>query len=897
MGKAELLQIYDNKLGLALTHIPQGKKGPAHKGWLKKKTEIKHWLNNNSEKDNVGILHELSGTCCFDIDNLTAAHKNELLEEYIIGPSLSGNGGLVWSSGVKNRIKILYSLPRKSYYKKNGTGWKKKTFKIFKTHKLPGNCGQFRCAGAMDVLPPSVHPTGSTYSWKEKISNIETVPELPSRIVKLFEREYASLRTLKMKDGGYGKKKNPYPFMDVYNQWYMKKYGVGKLFEDILKWSKGAYVPAGVSTSALKRVGSTNRLAVSIFLDADGVERAYNFSDTSVSDVPGGRLLPHNKLIDPYALLALKKGFDEARKYVCSYHKQLKALVDQKLAMDTTITFKDGGIQIDPSSREINTTKGINFKKNGCPFLSLDTMMPPKSNFGRLVKSLMYHQIQVHNPNMAFWYALVLVDYIAGGGYKSFKTSTMSPLYCFTSGTTSDGKTKTIEAGEIHLYKLGGVGNSRENVGELLDGSVDLLESDSLNEDEYDTVRKEENKYPHFTTYFDNKRQIDDAGSVEGIKDLIGKQLGHGCDILYTHDEFGITTSGKGQQRSDEMKGFIMTIKSMGRMRPFRYRLKAITESNIKAGKGTDVFCVHFNYFTSTTDEALKGVITQTEVGQGFTQRFIGGPSITKYNTTRVEALGAMSPMKGDKGLDGAGTGGGPGVVDKAVLKNLKKIIKVSSRCTGLDRMEGGKKIRCTEEVEERILETSKLVGKWTKEGRVSHLKFLENVLPVARVRAIIENPKRPVVTLEYYKWAETVVESSVLFFQWLVGSLTISPNTVKAKLQSLGAVEEHIEKRILDILRRVDAIGYGYWKGRKYSRKLLKKGKGDGNKKRVFTKNTILTAAGVKKYGAATYNRVLIAMIENGLIGEEEVKLLIGDGRSKKCEKRMVKVLYIISD
>ncbi len=129
-------------------------------------------------------------------------------------------------------------------------------------------------------------------------------------------------------------------------------------------------------------------------------------------------------------------------------------------------------------------------------------------------------------------------------------------------------------------------------------------------------------------------------------------------------------------------------------------------------------------------------------------------------------------------------------------------------------------------------------------------MKILENILPVARARAIIENPSRPVVTVEIFTWADTVVSSSVLFFQWLLGEFREKP-------KDSGVI---IEKIVLA------------WLEKNRDRVLANK----------VTRRDIIRSSGIGKYGAATYSKVLDSMEAMELYVIKEVSGT-GGGRKKK--------------
>lgn len=171
-------------IGWALVPIPPGQKGPVHKGWNKQSQCVKnsdqlHLL----EGMNIGLAHAYctpSPTCAIDVDNYKAAkpwlatyciNLNDLLE--------APDAVVIWS-GKKNSLKLIYSLPT--------------SVDPMVSTKINGPDGrvalEFRCATSdgktvQDVLPPSIHPSGSTYKWMGHGKPLE-LPEIPDALIGLW---------------------------------------------------------------------------------------------------------------------------------------------------------------------------------------------------------------------------------------------------------------------------------------------------------------------------------------------------------------------------------------------------------------------------------------------------------------------------------------------------------------------------------------------------------------------------------------------------------------------------------------------------------------------------------------------------------------------------------------
>jgi hypothetical protein len=170
--------------GLALVPIPLGKKAPIAKGWNLKSNSITRTLNANVLNGmNIGLAHAYCApvpTCAIDIDHYPSAkdwlatHCIEL-DDLLLAPD-----AVVIRSGKKYSLKLLYRLPMGSV--------------AIETKQIIGSEGkmslEFRCATktgktVQDVLPPSIHPSGSQYEWKGNGSPL-ALPTIPSELLQLW---------------------------------------------------------------------------------------------------------------------------------------------------------------------------------------------------------------------------------------------------------------------------------------------------------------------------------------------------------------------------------------------------------------------------------------------------------------------------------------------------------------------------------------------------------------------------------------------------------------------------------------------------------------------------------------------------------------------------------------
>ena len=168
--------------GIALVPIPYGQKGPANPGWnniqsvLTSPTQV-HLANNM----NIGIAHAYCSpaTCAIDIDDFKesriwfASHSIDLMA------MLQANDAVVIHSGKVNSLKLLYKMPL-------GMALPSKQVKSSSNTMIV----EFRCASAngltvQDVLPPSMHPSGSQYQYIGA-GSILALPILPNDLFQLW---------------------------------------------------------------------------------------------------------------------------------------------------------------------------------------------------------------------------------------------------------------------------------------------------------------------------------------------------------------------------------------------------------------------------------------------------------------------------------------------------------------------------------------------------------------------------------------------------------------------------------------------------------------------------------------------------------------------------------------
>lgn len=170
--------------GWALVPIPPRQKGPVHKGWNMQSECVTnlgqvHLLDGM----NIGLAHAYcmpSPTCAIDIDNYRTAKPWLATHSIDLNHLLEAPDAVVIWSGKKYSLKLLYKLPAQGI--------------PMVSTKINGPDGrvafEFRCATSdgktvQDVVPPSIHPSGSPYQWMG-YGNPLKPPEIPDALLGLW---------------------------------------------------------------------------------------------------------------------------------------------------------------------------------------------------------------------------------------------------------------------------------------------------------------------------------------------------------------------------------------------------------------------------------------------------------------------------------------------------------------------------------------------------------------------------------------------------------------------------------------------------------------------------------------------------------------------------------------
>jgi len=176
-------------LGLSYVPIPTGMKGPITAGWNQRASCIADATEAHRLSGNVGIAHAYckNPTCAVDIDDGRKTLNYLSKRSIDIKSLLTQHCPAVMCSGRPNSLKAIFTLPE-------GLGPL-----LTKTIKINGKTIlEFRCATAdgktvQDVIPPSIHPSGTKYRWVQ--GSLESLTVLPKELLVLWQEIIAADQT------------------------------------------------------------------------------------------------------------------------------------------------------------------------------------------------------------------------------------------------------------------------------------------------------------------------------------------------------------------------------------------------------------------------------------------------------------------------------------------------------------------------------------------------------------------------------------------------------------------------------------------------------------------------------------------------------------------------------
>jgi len=165
--------------GWKLCAIPPGKKGPNSPGWNLSENALKSSAELPPEHG-VGLLHALSGTMAFDIDDGEATRDWFLERNIDIKTWFLAADSVQIDSGNPGHAKLLFKLPPFI-----GPMPTKKVIINGKT-AFEMRCGTSDGKSTMCVLPPSRHPTsGKNYAWTGA-GSWERLPDVPAALLGIW---------------------------------------------------------------------------------------------------------------------------------------------------------------------------------------------------------------------------------------------------------------------------------------------------------------------------------------------------------------------------------------------------------------------------------------------------------------------------------------------------------------------------------------------------------------------------------------------------------------------------------------------------------------------------------------------------------------------------------------
>ena len=164
--------------GWSLVPIPPGSKGPTTKGWNKKENCLSSSAALPPEWG-VGLAHAYSGTCALDIDSWQDAVTELSMVGIDLQALFAAPDAVTINSGNPGHGKLIYRMPF-------GMALPTKRIAIAGKTIYELRCASSNGLTVQDVLPPTRHPSGTTYQWGG-LGNWQRLPDIPIELLSLWE--------------------------------------------------------------------------------------------------------------------------------------------------------------------------------------------------------------------------------------------------------------------------------------------------------------------------------------------------------------------------------------------------------------------------------------------------------------------------------------------------------------------------------------------------------------------------------------------------------------------------------------------------------------------------------------------------------------------------------------
>jgi putative DNA primase/helicase len=212
--------------GFALVPIPRGQKAPDKPGWNRSENVVTSTAQLSMCTGNIGLAHAYSTptpTCAIDVDEFPDAKKWLSRFNINLTELLAADDAVVIWSGKPNSIKLLYRLP----YDVGVLASKAIRNEQDKTI-LEFRCGTVDGLTVQDLIPPSLHPTGTQYCFSGK-GDPRTLAMLPKQIIDVWRRQIHGKTSL---NSGAGECRRQTPRRDTPRQIALVRHALFSISSD-----------------------------------------------------------------------------------------------------------------------------------------------------------------------------------------------------------------------------------------------------------------------------------------------------------------------------------------------------------------------------------------------------------------------------------------------------------------------------------------------------------------------------------------------------------------------------------------------------------------------------------------------------------------------------------------